>query len=90
MLVMSVVSLEMSFARFPFLFEMGSSKVELSALYFFVFIWINFLVNWLKQELAAISGIFSLVLLHTQMILCYWLLQLSLCDLSLVSVIIMR
>ena len=47
----------------------------------FVFLWINFLVNWLKQELAAISRIFSLVLLHNQMILCYWHLQLGLCDL---------
>ena len=67
---------------------MGSSKVELSALYFFLFILINILVNSLKQELTALSGIFSLALLHTQMILCYWLLQLGLCDLCVVSVII--
>ena len=52
----------------------------------FASIWMNFLVNWLKQELAAIS----LVLLHIQMILCYWLLRLGLYDLRLVSVIIMR
>ena len=40
--------------------------------------------------MASISGIFSLALLHTQMLLCYWLLQLGLCDLCLVSVILTR
>ena len=53
----------------PFSVFNGVTQREvISPVVLFVFIWINFLVNRLKQELAAISGIFSLALLHTQVI----------------------
>ena len=54
-------------------------------------IYLNELLEKLaKHELAAILGIFSFALLHTQMILYYWLLWVGLMDLCLVFVIIMR
>ena len=90
MLVMSIVSLGMEFAWFPLLFLNGVKQDGVISPVLFCIYWINFLINWEKQELAAILVIFSLLLLLTQMILCYWFLRLGICNLCLVYVIIMR